>query len=102
MRKKIAISDTVLLALEKAVDGYVRFEHFAYHPLWEGPIKKSSLAVALKRLREQGFIDLETYNNSLILRLTDKGKGEALLRKILKDEAWDGKWRIIIWDIPDE
>lgn len=106
MRKKWAISDIVLLTLEKAVDGYVRFEDFTYHNyryLYGIPeLKKASMSVALKRLREQGFIDLDQYNNKLILKLTDKGKEEAILRKILKDEKWDGKWRIIIFDIPEK
>lgn len=96
----------VLFALEKTVDGYVRFEDFAYHHYryhYGIPeLKKASLAQALKRLREQGYIDLEEYNNNLILKLTDKGREETLLRKILKDETWDGKWRIIIFDIPEK
>lgn len=106
MRKKIAISDIVLLTLEKTVDGYVRFEDFATHYYryhYGAPnLKKSSLSAALKRLREQGYIDLENYNNHLTAKLTDAGKSEAVLRKILTNEAWDGKWRVVIWDIPEK
>ena len=106
MRKKWAISDMVLLVLEKTIDGYVRFEDFAYHSYryhYDIPeLKKASLAQALKRLREQGFIDLDKFNNNLVLKLTDKGREEALLRKILKDETWDGKWRIVVFDIPEK
>lgn len=106
MRKKWAISDIVLLALEKTVDGYVRVEDFTYHHYryhYGAPkLKKASFAQALKRLREQGFIDLDNFNNNLILKLTDKGREEALLRKILKNEEWDGIWRIIIFDIPEK
>lgn len=106
MRKKWTISDIVLLALEKTADGYVRFEDFAYHhyryQYGIPELKKASISQALKRLREQGYIDLEEYNNKLILKLTDKGRTEGLLRKILKNETWDGKWRIIIFDIPEK
>lgn len=102
MRRKVTISDLVLLVLEKTIDGYVRFEHFTYHPLWTGPIKKSSLAVALKRLREQGYIDLESYNTDLVCKLTNKGKSEAVLRRILIEDKWDGKWRLAIFDIPEK
>ncbi len=106
MRKKIAISDIVLFVLEKAVDGYVRLEDFTYHHYryhYDIPeLKKASLAQALKRLRERGYIDLDEFNNNLVLKLTDKGKQEALLRKILKDEKWDGKWRIVVFDIPEK
>lgn len=109
MRKKVSISDLVLLALEKTVDGYVRFDDFVNNPGfygrgggWDYPLKKASIAVALKRLREQGFIDLDDYNNRLTLKLTDQGKSEAILRKVLRDETWDGKWRIAIFDIPEK
>lgn len=106
MRKKLAISDLILLALEKTIDGYVRFEDFTYHSYryqYGIPnLKKASLAQALKRLREKGYIDLDKFNNDLILKLTDKGRGEAVLRKVLKDEEWDGKWRIIFFDIPEK
>lgn len=78
MRKKVAISDVVLFSLEKAIDGYVRFEDFtthAYRYHYGAPeLKKSSLATALKRLREQGFIDLDKNNNQLIAKITDKVK----------------------------
>lgn len=109
MRKKITVSDFILLALEKSIDGFIRFEDFAsnpgYYAYWDGwnyPLKKNSLSQALRRLRLYGYIDLEEYNNKLVLKLTDTGKLEALLRKILLDDKWDGKWRIIIFDIPEK
>lgn len=106
MKKKTTLSDLILLGLEKTVDGYIRLEDFAYHHYRYryGPpeLKKSSLAQAIRRLRINGYIDLEEYNNKLIVKLTDKGKSEALIRKILQDEQWDGKWRIVIWDIPEK
>ena len=106
MRKKVPISDLILLYLEKAVDGYVRFDDFLhnhYRYKYGVPhLKKSALAVAFKRLREQGYLDLDKYNDTLILKLTDKGKSEAILRKILNSEERDGKWRIAIFDIPEK
>ncbi len=109
MRKKITISDFILSSLEKTIDGVVRFDdlihhsgQYAYGSGWDKPLKKNSLAQALRRLRLDGFIDLEEYNNKLVLKLTDTGKVEADLRKILLDENWDGKWRVVIFDIPEK
>ena len=92
----------ILLSLEKAVDGYVVFEDFIYNPLLERPVKKSELAQALKRLREHGLVELVS-DEKLVFRITDKGREKAVLASFLKeDEKWDGKWRLVIFDIPEK
>ena len=96
----------ILLSLEKAVDGYVRFEDFTYHSYryhYGIPeLKQAALAQALKRLRENGFVELIS-DKELTIRLTDKGRSKALWTKMmLEDEKWDRKWRIVIWDIPEK
>ncbi len=103
------LTNFILLALEKTVDGYVRLEDFAYNPGyyaygdgWDFPLKKASLSQALKRLRENGLVDLVD-NEKLILRLTDRGREKAVLAKIKFDsQKWDGKWRLVIFDIPEK
>ncbi len=92
--------------LEKAVDGYVRFEDFAYNPGFYvsgmREVNKSALANALKRLRDNGFVEL-ICDKELALRLADTGRSKALWIKMkLEDEKWDGKWRLVIWDIPEK
>lgn len=95
--------------LEKAVDGYVRFDdlihkpgYYAYGGGWDYPLNKSVLSNALKRLRENGLIDFVD-DKTLMLRLTDKGKSKALWTKMrLEEEKWDGKWRLVVWDIPEK
>ena len=107
MNKKKSLSKIALLVLEKAVDGYVRLEDFANNPGFyayghERNLNKSALAKALKRLREEGLVDLIS-DKELALRLTDKGRSKALWIKMrLEDEKWDGKWRLVIWDIPEK
>ena len=104
---KKSLSFHILLTLEKAVDGYVRFDdlihhsgRYAYHDGWEYPLKKSILAQALKRLRERGLIiEDKRDTNQLVLRLTELGK-DALGLEI--EEEWDGKYRIVIFDIPEQ
>lgn len=104
--KSKKVTNLILLALEKAVDGYIRFEDFTYHHYryhYGVPdLKKSSFSKALKRLRENGFVELID-DNELIYRLTDKGKEKAVLAKLLlEDGEWDGKWRVVIFDIPEK
>lgn len=107
--KKRALTNLILLALEKAVDGYVRLEDFLYNPGyyaygsgWSYPLNKASLAKALQRLREAGFVEL-LEDKELILRLTDKGREKAVLAQLQSwGGKWDGKWRIVIFDIPEK
>lgn len=103
------ITNFILLALEKAVDGYVRFDdlihhskQYAYGSGWDFPLKKASLAQALKRLRENGLVDFVD-DEKIMVRLTDQGREKAVLAKIkLDDRKWDGKWRLVIFDVPEK
>lgn len=102
--KKNSLSYLILLALEKTIDGYVRFEDFAYHHYryrWGLPeLNQSEFSQAIKRLREKGFITKDIINtDQVIVKLTDLGR-EALGVEI--EEEWDGRWRIVIFDIPEE
>lgn len=109
MNKRKSLSNFILLMLEKTVDGYVRMEDFLYNPGyytygsgWEYPLKKAALAKAIRRLREKGLVDLLS-DQELTLRLTDIGRSKALWIKMkFEDEKWDGKWRIVVWDIPEK
>ena len=100
------VTNFILLALEKAVDGYVRFEDFTYHHYQYiygiQELKKASLSKALQRLRQGGIIELID-DEQLIYRLTDKGREKAILAELQSsDGSWDGKWRIVIFDIPEK
>lgn len=100
------MANFVLLCIEKAVDGYCRFEDFTYHHYryhYGIPnIKRSELSRVLKRLRENSLVDFID-DDKLMVRLTDKGKEKALLAQMLvKDKKWDGRWRIVVFDIPEK
>lgn len=109
MYRKKSFSNFILLALEKTIDGYVRLEdllskpgYYAYWDGWDYPLKKSELARVLKRLRERGFVELID-DKALTIRLTDQGKDKALLAKLeMEDGKWDGKWRVVMFDIPEK
>lgn len=105
--RKHSLSYFILLSLEKAIDGFVRINDFLNNPGyythwdgWEYPLDKSVLSQAIKRLRERGLIAKDHVNtNQVILKLTDLGR-EALGIEV--EEEWDGKWRIVIFDIPEQ
>lgn len=74
--------------------------YYAYGMGWDYPLKKSKFSQAIKRLRERGLIEKDIINtDQIILKLTNLGI-QALGSK--DDEEWDGKWRIVIFDIPEQ
>lgn len=96
------------MVLEKAVDGYVRFEDFTYHhyryKYGIPELKKAALAQALKRLREKGYIEKLSDNKDeakIIFKLTELGREFILLSKPEDEIKWDGKWRVVVFDIPE-
>lgn len=62
---------------------------------------------AINRLIEKEYITFEKTSKGTFAKLTDKG--EARLRlveahdfNIKKPKHWDGKWRVIIFDVPEK
>ncbi len=107
MNTKTSLGDLILLSLEKAVDGYVRAQDYAYNSGayfhgYERPLKKSVISQTLKRLREKGLIDFVD-DERLLIKITEAGKDKLLLQKVYsQDQKWDGKWRIVSFDIPEK
>lgn len=61
---------------------------------------------SLQKLKDRGFIKFEKTDGKSFVRLTDKGERELLkyrLREavIKKPARWDGKWRVLIFDIKE-
>lgn len=107
MPKFQSLSDLLLQAIETTIDGYLRLEDFTYNSHYyakgyERPLKKSGLSQAVKRLRTKGYIDTKKESGRLILQITEKGQQAVLLKQLLLSEQWDGKWRVVIFDIPEE
>lgn len=55
-------------------------------------------------LKRQGYLNIEEKNHQIYISLTEEGKKKAGwfqidALKINKPEKWDGKWRIVIFDI---
>ena len=61
----------------------------------------------LKRLERERIVRIYLKNNQFVLELTNKGKNKVfdLLNKDTQyqiPKKWDCKWRMVIFDIPDE
>lgn len=105
---KRSLSYLILDLLEKSVDGYVRFEDFVYNSKLYAfygrgmqPLPRSSFSKAINRLKEGGLVESVKIDNQLIFKLTHQGE-QFLLENFDKDFKWDGKWRIVMFDIPEQ
>lgn len=106
---KATIGNFLLLALEKSLDGFIRIQDLRLHPSkylyydgWDQPLKKYSLSKTVHRLIEKGLIETHINEEEVILKLTTIGKEFLLLNKPEDEVDWDGRWRIVIFDIPEE
>ncbi len=59
------------------------------------------------RLRRQGLIDIQTVNHQIYISLTKEGRKKAGIfqidkLKLKRPKRWDKKWRILMFDIPQE
>lgn len=61
---------------------------------------------AIAYLEQQEQISLVRKNNEIFVKLTQEGKLRALMQRLYegldKKKIWDGKWRLAIWDIPED
>lgn len=66
--------------------------------------KKRNVADNLRKLRKRGCIETKMVNRQIYINLTDEGKKLAGWMQIdalsiTQPKKWDGKWRIVIFDI---
>lgn len=103
--RKGSLSYWVLLSLETVAKNSSILENFTYSGQMRAikgintqPSKKT-LAETIRRLRLKGMVECERQQDGqIVLKLTSLGR-EFLDAK--NDTVNDGKYRIIIWDIPE-
>lgn len=106
--RKGSSTEFILITLERSVDGLMGFSDFMNRPHWYGkgygfgsPLKKSALSVAVNRMKERGLVEFEkNAEDQILIKLTDMGK-DFLGDLSSSGDEWDGKWRIVIFDIPE-
>lgn len=69
-----------------------------------GHFNRRKLKAEIKRLKTTGVIEEISQDGEMLFRLTNKGKSKLFKYKLeelsLKYKRWDGKWRLVIYDIP--
>ena len=107
-RKKSKLANAILFTLEKttwAGTALYDFAYYNYRYLYSPNqnIDRYEFYQAIKRLRDQGFIEKiqDIDQDKIILRITSKGLYQTKIEKALTAEKWDGKWRLVIFDIPE-
>ncbi len=97
---------TLPMAAKPIVDFYKKKNKEKEFKEWE-KFNQPRLKFLLKRLYQQKVVDFKDINGQAIITLTDRGKKKVLsyqLEEIMIDKPpkWDGKWRVIIYDIKKE
>lgn len=100
-----SISYIVLTILEGAVDGFLKIQDMRQHPsayMYYGgrDLPKAALSKAIIRLKEGGFIKEEKIGNEVVVKLIKSA--DYIRVDNDQEKQWDGKWRIVSFDIPEE
>ena len=111
MRRRIiyepTLSDTALLVLRVLKGAFVEsfWPHPYYHTFCEHK-PRQSFRNALNRLERRGFIIGERDKGKARYVLSEDGEKFAnrlrLKLELSKSRKWDGRWRILIFDIPEK
>lgn len=102
-----AIATAGIIAAVAVAPGIaLAFAPFARRPRWR---QKESVDRSLRRLIRRGFVAPVRGRRGHILRyqITDAGRAYLMRREYAKSvqrgtRKWDGKWRILIFDIPEK
>ena len=71
------------------------------------PLKPAQVSMALYYARKRKLIDIrEDVRGNILLFLTERGKKRKLEYDlenltIVKPSSWDGKWRLLLFDVPE-
>lgn len=99
----IAIAATSPNFVQKALPKILKQASFE----WKKYKNKKKFLNSFNYLRSSGLINMEYRGNQLYVSLTEEGKKKVKKYwiddlKITKPEKWDGKWRIMIFDVKDK
>lgn len=100
--KLLLASGTIIIAAQSPY--FVRNFLKSYRPWRKYPSKKVS--DTFSNLRRQGLIETKWRGKQIYISLTKEGRKKAGMfqindLKVKKPRKWDGKWRIVIFDISE-
>ncbi len=67
-------------------------------------LERSQAQRSAYHLKDRGLVEEVSKNGKKFLKLTQKGELELLFKKARFKQytAWDGKWRVVMFDIPED
>lgn len=102
--RKPSVPELILLGLEKLANA--PFEILLEYGKIRNQMRPSATRMALHRLKKKALICAERRGKKILFMLTEDGEKEVQKIKSnlerAKPKKWDGKWRIIIFDIPEK
>lgn len=68
---------------------------------------QSTFNQSIDRLKKQKLVEIDYEGDQTLVKITSEGRLRALRYKlseiqVKKPKVWDGKWRIVIFDIPEK
>lgn len=74
---------------------------------WEKQLDARNVSRALYKLKKRKHIKIEARGNKTIIKLTERGRKRKLEYeyeniKVPQPQKWDKRWRLVMFDIPDE
>lgn len=106
-KKQYTVTSKILISLLTLSDTVLVTPHELKRRWFRGDLLGDSQSVTktIYYLTQKGYLKYVNEENEKFIKITKKGELKALLEKskLEKEESeWDGKWRIIIFDIPEE
>lgn len=90
----IDITNCFLKPYQTNKKGYQKFQKLT------DLVSRKAADNATRRLKEKGCLEKISRGGKTCYRITEKGRNK--IEKIIFDrETWDGKWRVVLFDIPE-
>jgi phenylacetic acid degradation operon negative regulatory protein len=102
-KKEFTIVNALLLALEVVATPLMMLSPYELRDRFLFGKNYNSYRNIVYNLQKRGSIKVTEKNGRKFLQLTKKGRLEILLAKAKMPvtKKWDGKWRMIVFDIPE-
>ena len=98
------IASFITPGLPLALKPFIDYKREKDYQKWK-QFNQARLKQVLKRLKEQKVVEILPTKYEDIIKITDRGKRKILrfkLDKLQLKKKWDGKWRLIIYDVAKE
>lgn len=101
-KKEHSLADKILLAIKDMADVFYDGlpKDQPLYNLLDGH-NDHSIACTLNRLKREKLVEEVKIDGKGVYKLTPKGKLKIFHSYVIKKPKWDGKWRIVIFDIPE-